>query len=147
MFLLHTDLTKKAYLIACEAHWGQLDRSGKPYIMHPIYLAEQFDDEVLVAAALLHDVVEDSEYWTAAKLYGHDIPPEVVDIVMALTRKADEKYFDYIERVSHNPDAVKIKLADLRHNSDLSRLDVITERDLKRNEKYQKAIGILSVCK
>lgn len=141
MFLT-TALTKNAYLIACDAHFGQVDKAGDPYILHPIFLAHQFNDEKLVAAALLHDVIEDSN-WTETGLLERNIPPEVVNIVSVLTRKDKEKYFDYIERISHNPDAVKIKLADLRHNSDLSRLGMIAGQDLSRKKRYLKAINIL----
>lgn len=138
-----TELTKRAFLIACDAHFGQTDKSGSPYILHPIHLACQFEDEVLVAAALLHDVLEDSS-WTQAKLYGHNIHPDVVNIVVSLTRRSGEKYFDYIERVSKDAAAVKIKIADLKHNSDLTRLSYVTEQDLGRQKKYLKAIDILS---
>lgn len=140
-----TTLTRAAYLVACDAHFGQTDKAGTPYILHPIHLACQFQDETLAAAALLHDVLEDSN-WTVGMLYGHDIRPDVVDLVVTLTRQTGERYFDYIDRVSRNASATKIKIADLKHNSDLSRLTYVTGYDLGRQKRYLKAIDILTSC-
>ena len=143
MRFIATDLTKKAYLIACEAHFGQFDKGGSFFILHPMHIACQFNEEMLVAAAFLHDVIEDSEL-TENDLLSRGVPQDVVDIVSELTRKEGEKYFDYIERVSLNPNAAKIKLADLRHNSDLSRLPHVSDRDRGRQKRYFKAIEILT---
>lgn len=139
MFLM-TDLTKQAYLIACDAHFGQCDRCGRLYILHPMSVAEHFNDETLVAAALLHDVLEDNTEWTVARLYGHGMPPEVVRLVCILTRQKGESYFDYIRRVSRDEAATQIKLADLKHNTDVRRSDGLTASLRKR---YVKALEIL----
>lgn len=134
-----TELTKRAYLIACDAHFAQCDKAGQPYILHPLAVADQFEDERLAAAALLHDVLEDSLDWTAARLLGHGIPPDIVRLVQTLTRTEGETYFSYISRVKANPDATAIKLADLRHN--LRRSDVDGLGSLRK--RYEKAIEIL----
>ena len=139
---LKTDLTKRAFDIACVAHAGQLDKGGHPAYLHPVAVASRFQDEDLVAAALLHDVLEDSDY-TPKDLLSLGIPKGVVFNVLTLTRMPGEQYFDYIRRVSQNEQAKQIKLADLEHNSDLSRLQIVTPRDKERTLRYRKAMDIL----
>ena len=140
--MIYTELTRRAMNIAYQAHHGQFDKSGVPYIFHPDHLAEQMDDEYSACAALLHDVAEDTDI-TLTEL-ATDFPQEVVNAVKLLTHSDDEDYFDYVRRVKSDPVARKVKLADLRHNSDASRLpgkhDACT---LSRLEKYRKAITIL----
>jgi len=114
--MLYTELTKKAMCIACNAHAGQLDKQGFPYIRHPFHLAERADeDEELIAVALLHDVLEDSSL-NAEYLLSEGIPSNIVDVVVCLTRRKEESYFEYIERIKENEIATKIKLLDLEHN-------------------------------
>lgn len=137
-----THLTDKAYQIACSAHSKQTDKAGAPYINHPMHVALQFLDEVLIAAALLHDVLEDTP-WTAQDLIDKGIPQEVVEIVRVLTKAREETYAQYISRVSKYPNAAKIKIADLMHNADLSRLSSVSETDLSRQKKYLEAIRTL----
>lgn len=141
--MIYTSLTKKAIKIAFEAHKNAVDKGGAPYILHPIHLAEKMTDEVTTAVALLHDVVEDTDI-TCDELLSMGIDPYVVECVEIMTHRESEDYFDYIRRIKMNPDAVKVKLADLEHNSDLSRLETITEYDLKRLKKYKKAMEILT---
>lgn len=143
MSMKKTPLLDNAFQIASTCHFGQRDKAGEPYIDHPYHLAKQFDDENLIAAALLHDVVEDGGC-TLDELKTRGMPAEVVRLVDALTRRDDEQYFDYIRRVAEDPDAVKIKLADLIHNADLGRLDNVTDRDRSRQKRYLKAIRILT---
>lgn len=140
--MIYTPLTKKALLTAYDAHMGTYDRSGLPYIFHPYHLAEQMDDEHTVCAALLHDVVEDTEL-TLDDLRRQGFPEAIIRTVDLLTHKDGVDYFDYVRAVRSDPAAVKVKLADLEHNSDTSRLDVVTERDRERLEKYEKAKQIL----
>ena len=140
--MIYTPLTKKAILTAYNAHMGQYDRSGLPYIFHPYHLAEQMDDEYSVCAALLHDVVEDTDL-TLDDLRKEGFPEEVIRAVDLLTHRDDAEYFDYVRAISADPVAVKVKLADLAHNSDASRLESISERDRARLEKYEKARQIL----
>lgn len=141
--MIYTELTTAAMCIAYEAHKDMCDKSGAPYIFHPFHVAEQMTDERTTAAALLHDVLEDSEL-TADDLLSRGISETVVRLVETLTRRENEDYFDYIRRLKQEPDAVRIKIADLRHNSDLSRLVSVSEKDAKRNEKYAEALRILT---
>ena len=132
----------KAFKVAKEYHGDQLRRSGEPYIIHPIAVADilvdlGMDYQTLVAA-LLHDVVEDSEY-TLENLKEMGFPREVIEAIKLLSRSGDEPYMEYINRVASNDKARKVKLADLDHNSDLTRLDQITDKDIHRVEKYRRA--------
>lgn len=140
--MIYTALTKKAMEICYRAHAGQLDKGGMPYVFHPIHVAEQMEDEYSTCAALLHDTVEDGGI-ELSELYEADFPEEVVRTVDILTRREDEPYMEYIQRLKENSLAVKVKLADLNHNSDMSRLNIITKWDIERKEKYEKAIAIL----
>ena len=144
--MIYTELTKRAMKIAYEAHHGQVDKGGMPYIFHPYHLAEQMDDEISTCAALLHDVVEDTEV-TFEDLEKH-FPPEVMEVLKLLTHADDEDYYVYVRRLKDNPIAKKIKLADIAHNSDQSRL-VGTDKDNPKTKeyfrkKYARAIEILN---
>ena len=113
------------------------------YIQPPLFVASLVEGELAKTVALLHDVVEDSD-WTLEDLRKKGLPEEVVQAVGILTKKRNEKYEEYILRVKQNPLARQVKLADLQHNSDLSRLTTVTEIDRKRAEKYRQAIAFLS---
>jgi len=128
----------KAILIAAQAHQDQKDRYGKPYILHPIRLMMNVDSETEKIVAMLHDVVEDSN-WTLENLRAEGFSAEVIIAVDCLTKREDEQYFDYIERIKTNPIAQKVKLADLEDNMDLRRIDNLTEKDLQRMERYHSA--------
>ena len=132
-----------ALSIARKAHEGQLDKVGVDYIEHPIYVASQVDTEEEKAVALLHDVIEDSPV-SAEGLLQAGLPKTVVTAVQVLTKKKEQDYQTYLETVKKNPLARVVKLADLKHNSDLSRLSSITEKDKERLKKYKKAIDFLS---
>ncbi len=136
-------LYQQALAIAKDAHKGQVDKAGVAYIQHPLFVASLVDGELAKTVALLHDVVEDSD-WTLEDLRKEGLPEEVVQAVGILTKKRNEKYEEYILRVKQNSLARQVKLADLKHNSDLSRLANVTDRDRKRVAKYQKAIEYLS---
>ena len=129
--------------IARKAHEGQLDKAGVDYIEHPIYVASQVDTEEEKAVALLHDVIEDSPV-SAEGLLQAGLPETVVTAVQVLTKKKEQDYQTYLETVKKNSLARVVKLADLKHNSDLSRLSSITEKDRERLKKYKKAIDFLS---
>ncbi|WP_142557937.1 HD domain-containing protein [Streptococcus mitis] len=133
-----------ALSIARKAHEGQLDKAGVDYIEHPIYVASQVDTEEEKAVALLHDVIEDSPV-SAEELLQAGLPETVVTAVQVLTKKKEQDYQTYLETVKKNPLARVVKLADLKHNSDLSRLSSITEKDRERLKKYKKAIDFLSM--
>ena len=132
-----------ALSIARKTHEGQLDKAGVDYIEHPIYVASQVDTEEEKAVALLHDVIEDSPV-SAEELLQAGLPETVVTAVQVLTKKKEQDYQIYLDTVKSNPLARVVKLADLKHNSDLSRLSSITEKDRERLKKYKKAIDFLS---
>ena len=141
--MIYTPLTKKALKLCFEAHKNQVDKTGLPYVFHPFHLAEQMKDEYSTVCALLHDVVEDTEY-TFEDLISMGFPNEVIEALKLLTHADDVPYMDYVKALSVNPIAKAVKIADLTHNSDTSRLDVVDEWALKREEKYKKALEFLN---
>ena len=141
--MIYTELTKKAMKIAYDAHHGQLDKGGLPYVFHPWHLAEQMDDEISTIAALLHDVVEDTD-WTLEQLEAEGFPPESMEALGLLTHPEGQPYMEYVAGLRHNSVAVKFKLADLRHNSDFTRLSAVTAGQRARLEqKYAPAFALL----
>lgn len=143
--MIYTSLTKKALNIAYKAHEGQLDQSGIPYIFHPYHVAEQMEDEITTCIALLHDVMEDTAV-TDEEL-SEEFPEEVMVPLRLLNHDSAEPYADYIRRIKTNPTAVKVKLADIAHNMDLSRVadtDVSKEQLEHWHRKYQNALAILN---
>jgi (p)ppGpp synthase/HD superfamily hydrolase len=132
-----------ALLIACEAHRGQKDRYGQPYILHPLRVMARMRTEEERMVAILHDVVEDTP-WTLDQLRDRGFSGEVVAAVEALTKLVGEPYEQLIARAGDNPLARKVKLADLEDNMDLRRVTEITEADLERLRKYRRAWGKLS---
>ena len=143
--MVNTKLTRKAMNIAYNAHMNQFDKAGVPYIYHPIHLAEQMDTETECIVALLHDVVEDTEV-TFQELE-KDFSKEVIESIRLLTHGDDVNYMEYIKELSQNPIAKKVKIADLLHNSDETRLEKITIKDVARREKYKKALEFLQKWK
>ena len=142
--MIYTPLTKKALSLCFDAHKEQTDKTGLPYVFHPFHLAEQMTDEVSTVCALLHDVVEDTSL-TLEDLAEMGFPACVTEALSLLTHDPSVPYFDYIAAIASHPIAKQVKLADLRHNSDLSRMDEseIDEWALKRTEKYKTAIEML----
>ena len=140
--MLYTENTKKALKLCFEAHKEQVDKSGLPYVFHPFHLAEQMADETTTVVALLHDVVEDTDY-TLEDLREMGFPQEVVDALALLTHDPEVPYMEYVSEIAKNPVAKAVKMADLKHNSDLSRLDAVDEKMLKRREKYLQALALL----
>ena len=140
--MIYTPMTKKALKLCFDAHRDQLDKSGMPYVFHPFHLAEQMDSEASVILALLHDVVEDTPT-TQEDLRRMGFPENVLEALALLTHDEAMPYMEYVALIAQNPLARQVKLADLRHNSDLSRLDTVDERALARREKYLRAIALL----
>lgn len=143
--MIYTELTIKAMNLAYAAHHGQFDKGGVPYIFHPIHLAEQMEDEVSCCAALLHDVAEDTDM-TLEDL-AKEFPEEIMAVLRLLTHEKEVPYFDYVRAVKANPIAVKIKLADLDHNSDQTRCvgsGLTQERLAYWRQKYDTARKILT---
>lgn len=143
--MIYTPMTIRAMQLAYEAHSRQVDRAGVPYIFHPIHLAEQMDDEVSVTVALLHDVAESTNI--SLEELGKIFPREVMVPLTLLTHDRSVNYFDYIRALKENPVARCVKLADLEHNSDESRLSSIRSisepRKRRLKEKYRRAHDIL----
>ncbi len=140
--MIYTDLIRKALKLSFEAHKDQLDKGSIPYVYHPFHLAEQMDTEDTVITALLHDVVEDTAY-TLDDIRAMGFPDRIVEALALLTHDKDVPYMEYVSRIKENPIAKAVKLADLRHNSDLSRIDTVNEKVLRRIEKYTEAIRLL----
>ncbi len=140
--MLYTDLTKKAMRLCFAAHAGQLDKGGVPYVFHPFHVAEQMEDELSTVVALLHDVVEDTDY-TLEDLARMGFPEWALSALKLLTHDKRVPYLDYVAAIRHDPIARAVKLADLRHNSDLSRLTDPDASALARVEKYRRAIALL----
>ena len=140
--MIYTKLTKQAIRLCFDAHKDQVDKSGMPYVLHPFHLAEQMVDEITTVVALLHDVVEDTDY-TLEDIRALGFPEEVVAALTLLTHDPAVPYMEYVARLGRDPVARAVKLADLGHNSDITRLDRVTQKDLDRVEKYREAMGIL----
>lgn len=138
-----TDILSTALHIAMIAHDGQVDKAGKPYIFHPLAVATMTGSYDEFVTALLHDVMEDS-YYTEESLRHAGIPEHIIEALKLLTHDLDEPYMEYVARIRTNDLARAVKLADLRHNSDLSRLPTITKRDRERAEKYKQAMKLLA---
>ena len=129
--------------IAFEAHKEQTDKTGIPYIYHPIHLAEQMSDEVTTCVALLHDVIEDTDM-TFEQLESEGFSSPIIDALRLMTHDDHVPYMDYVAEIKKNSIATTVKLADLKHNSDLTRLDYVDEKAIARVEKYKKAIALLT---
>lgn len=140
--MIYTTQTKKAMKLCFQAHKEQSDKSGVPYVFHPFHLAEQMEDEATTVTALLHDVMEDTPY-TLEDLEQMGFAPEVLEALTLLTHDDGLPYMDYVAQIKSNPIARAVKLADLIHNSDLTRLDIVDEKAIARAEKYTQAIRLL----
>lgn len=137
-----------AISIATKAHAGQFDKGAMPYILHPLHLMTQLMfDLQLATIAVLHDVIEDSDY-TLSDLRNDGMSERVLIAVELLTHKKGQHYLDsYIQGIASNYDALRVKRKDLEHNSDITRLKGVSEKDLKRMEKYHKAFIYLGEAK
>ena len=131
-------LLERAILLAVQAHRGQVDRSGAPYILHPLRVMFRVETENERIAAVLHDVVEDTD-WTLDGLRAEGFPEEIVQAVDCLTRREGESYDDRVARAAAHPIARRVKLADLEDNMDARRLTRWCEEDAARFERYHRA--------
>ncbi len=132
-----------AVSIAARAHRGQTDKAGAPYLLHPLRLMLRMDTEAAMMAAVLHDVVEDTE-WTLERLREAGFPEEVLEAVDCLTRREGESYQEFVERVRTNPVARQVKLADLEDNMNVRRMNQLGPKELERLEKYHRAWRVLT---
>ena len=138
-----TNLLEKAIALAVEAHAGQFDKAGNPYILHPLHLMLQMETENERITAVLHDIVEDTAV-TMDDLANLGFPPAVLAALDLLTHDPAVPYDDYILQVKANPLARCVKLADLAHNMDIRRLKNPTEKDWSRLAKYRQAWDMLA---
>lgn len=141
--MLFTPMTMKAMKLAYEAHHGQEDRSGVPYIFHPARVAADFTNEPEACVAWLHDVIEDTSY-TLQDIRLAGFGGVICDALQLLTHNKSIPYMDYVKAIAANPIAKAVKLADLRDNMDVSRLLVVDEKAKKRLDKYKEAYHYLS---
>lgn len=133
------NLLATAIALASEKHKGQFDKGGMPYILHPLKVMHYLktDDLQLMAIAVLHDVTEDCGV-TYQELLDIGMTIRVANGIMAMTKHSGDSHEQYLSRIKNNPDAIKVKLADLRHNSDIRRLKGVTAKDIARLDKYAK---------
>ena len=137
--MLYTEMTIKAMRLCYEAHKGQFDKGGVPYVFHPYHIAEQMEDEEAVCVALLHDVVEDTDY-TLEDIRAQGFCETIVEAVKCLTKEKGRDYMDYIDNVKKNELAKRVKLEDIKHNSDEQRLRYIDREKADRlTRKYIEA--------
>ena len=140
--MIYTTLTKKALKICFNAHKDQVDKTGMPYVFHPFHLAEQMDTEDAVCVALLHDTVEDTDI-SFEDLINEGFNDSIINALKLLTHNDDTPYLEYVTRIKENPLARKVKLADLRHNSDLTRIDLTVDKIPPKYNLYLEAIKYL----
>ncbi|MGN1400427.1 MAG: GTP pyrophosphokinase [Bacillus sp. (in: firmicutes)] len=135
-------LLEKAIILATEGHTGQTDKGGSPYILHPLRVMRNVSGYNEKMVAVLHDIIEDTSC-TLDDLRQEGFPDEILEAVDAITKRPGESYGTYLERVAFNPLAKIAKIADLKDNSDLSRLPEPTDEDRRRAEKYKTALQFL----
>ena len=141
--MIYTDSTKTAMKVCYEAHRDQVDKSGIPYVFHPFHVAEQMVTEATVIVALLHDVVEDTSM-TLEDLQSMGFSEEVISALSLLTHQKDVPYMEYVAAIASNPVARAVKIADLKHNMDATRLNRVDEKTEQRMVKYRRALEMLT---
>ena len=134
----YNNLYDKALQIAMRAHAGQKDKAGHDYIMHPIRVSERCGDLRAKIVALLHDTIEDTDV-TADYLRKEGFTEEIVEAVLAVTRREGESYDEYVRRAAQNELGKMVKRADLEDNMDIRRLPELTDKDVERLRKYLRA--------
>lgn len=141
---------ERAIALATEAHAGQTDKAGAPYILHPLRVMQALSSEQERIVGVLHDVVEDGgPVWTIDRLADEGFTTEVLEALRLVTKrpedeaKDDETYFQFVRRTIVNPTARRVKMADIRDNLDVTRMPEVTERDRLRLNRYLKALRIL----
>jgi (p)ppGpp synthase/HD superfamily hydrolase len=136
---------ERAIEISVEAHKGVLDKGGNPYVLHPLRMMFAVSNEEEKIVAVLHDVVEDSFGWDFGRLEKEDFSAAVIDALRSVTKiTEDEDYDAFIERAMSNPIGRQVKIADIRDNLDVTRIGELTEKDMKRLNKYKKALARLT---
>ncbi len=133
-----------AIKIAAEAHFGQLDKGRQAYILHPIRVMQKVFSDEEKCVAVLHDVVEDNAKYTLLYLRTQGFTPTVIGCLDNLTKRREEDYEHYLERVAQHPISIRVKIADIKDNMDISRLKGIETKDILRIKKYHRALHFLN---
>ena len=134
---------ERAIRIAVEAHVGQKDKAGQPYILHPMRIMLRMRTETEMIVGILHDVVEDNNDWSIGRLEQEGFSDEILQAIDCLTRKEDESYENFIARLKGNRLARTVKVADLQDNTNICRIKSIGEQDIERLVKYHGALQLL----
>ncbi len=134
---------EKAIALAAQAHAGQVDKAGEPYILHPLRVMLRLRSPEARMAAVLHDVLEDTDI-TPERLQQEGFSRDVIEAVLAVTKREGESYQDFVKRAAQHPIGRQVKRADLEDNCDLSRIKNPNNKDLARMDKYKKALESLS---
>lgn len=140
--MINNNLLEKALVIATEAHEGQKDKAGAPYIFHPIRVSNRCKTDEERIVAILHDTIEDTDV-TPDYLLSEGFPPTIVEAILSVTRNEGESYDDFIIRSKQNPIGRQVKIHDLEDNMDITRLSQLTKKDLERLNKYLKSYRTL----
>ena len=135
-------LIEKSLHIALQAYAGKTDKAGREYILHPLRVMAKMKTDMERSAALLHDVLEDSDI-TSKQLLAEGIPAEVVEAIQYLSKNENEDYQDFVARAKKNKIAARVKIADIEDNIDVLRLSSLDEYDLARIKKYHSAWRLL----
>jgi (p)ppGpp synthase/HD superfamily hydrolase len=135
---------ERAIAIAAEAHAGQTDKAGAPYVLHPLRMMLRMSSIDARIVAALHDVCEDCPGWTFDRLRREGFPAHIIEALQSVTKRDGEDYEAFVRRAAANPIGRHVKLADLHDNSDLSRIAAPSERDFQRIRKYRRAIDLIA---
>lgn len=140
-------MLSKAIAITAEAFVGKLDKGDEPYILHCLHVMnivgkKTEKDSEMMQIAVMHDLIEDTD-WTLADLESAGFSKRVVKGVAAMTHDPHETYMQYINVIANNKDARVVKMVDLKHNSDITRMKGLRQKDFERLEKYHKAFAYL----
>ena len=135
---------ERAIEIAVSAHKGVKDKGGNPYILHPLRVMLSLNSEEEKIVGVLHDVVEDAEDWTFEKLQDEGFSTQILEGLQSVTKTSeDENYDEFVQRALANTIGRQVKIADIKDNLDVTRLDILTEKDVKRLQSYKKSLKIL----
>ena len=135
---------ERAIEIAVSAHKGVKDKGGNPYILHPLRVMLSLNSEEEKIVGVLHDVVEDAEDWTFEKLQDEGFSTQILEGLQSVTKTSeDENYDEFVQRALANAIGRQVKIADIKDNLDVTRLDILTEKDMKRLQSYKKSLKIL----
>ena len=135
---------ERAIEIAVSAHKGVKDKGGNPYILHPLRVMLSLNSEEEKIVGVLHDVVEDAEDWTFEKLQDEGFSTQILEGLQSVTKTSeDENYDEFVQRALANTIGRQVKIADIKDNLDVTRLEILSEKDVKRLQSYKKSLKIL----